>query len=1844
MIRQYLQQRLLLWLLLSSGYFAQAQTNPGLLISEFYANPPGTDFDSEFVAILALKPIDFAQTPYTIVVSNNGSANANGWVAGAGLTYAFEISTGTVNAGDVFYVGGTNMKISASAKKLRLKALTQTGDGGIGNALPNAGVIGNGGGNSDGVAIFSGLANTITSSTVPVDAIIFGTGHGNSIVSSGAAGYQLPVNDRYTGGKLQSTSFRAPDPASGVYLKAMTGTFDTATNQFTTIRSWDTTFTHIESSTMITITGGSSTTPTITINPNSLSFTGGTQVGNMSDSLFFAINAQNLTNNLIITSNGEFMIRPKSSMSYDSTITISGTNIIDTIFVRFAPRALNMRNTTITIASTGATTQNVTVSGRGLEAPHTVVSSRNNIVIRYLTSYNTKSGAGAAEIVAYDSATKRLFLISNPAGKSDLEILDVSNPENPTTFRKIDMLAYGLGVNSVAVKNGLVATAVEDSTRTNPGKVVFFNTNGDYLHQVKVGVQPDMLTFTPDGTKVLTADEGEPAPNYSIDPEGSVSIITIPGSGVENATVQTVRFTDFDTTGSRFNELPKNFRTSSTGIGSKISQDIEPEYITISDDGAKAFVALQENNAMARIDIATAHIDTIFSYGYKDYAANGGLDASDRDSANTQSIRIRNYPVYGLYQPDGIYYTTIGGKGYVLSANEGEQREYPEDCSTCTLLDFVRLGSYTAAQLRARYDSIPNQESFDVLRNKAQLGRLRVDTVTGRNPDGTPFRRIISFGARSFSIWDAQTGALVYDSKDDFERITAAETPARFNGDRKASGNLFDFRSDDKGPEPEYVVTGKVGNKQYAFIGLERVGGFMMYDITDINKVRFISYVPNAVIDDSPEGMLFIPASQSPNGKNLLLLANETSGTVSFYEIEQRPNIVQNLAAKALSTKHIQLTWADSLGVNTSYRINRTGGSSGAITLALLPGSARSFVDTTAVAGTTYNYTIVAFAGDNFNDVNGNPADTNVMVTVPTTTKLQLLHSSDMEAGLVAVQNAPRWAALIDTFQRVYPTTLTLSSGDNYIPSPWFAASDDRTAPIEGVMRQIYNQYFGLSSNTLRTAFARPDITILNITGFEASAVGNHEFDAGTAVASLAMGVEISGTDRRWMGTQFPYLSANLNFMDDENFRHIYTPELLPNIAYRTRPDTLTQTSPTTTPVSKYKKVAPYTIIEKNGELFGVVGATTQIVETISSTGGVTVKGPKINNMQALADTLQPYIDTLRNRGINKIILLSHLQQIEFEQDLITKLHGVDIVVAGGSHALLADGTDVVRSGDVVKGPYPIVTTNADGDTALIVNTDGEYKYLGRLVVDFDANGKIIPSSLDSTINGAYASIDTVLQTVWGDTARAFASNTKGEMVRRLANAINSVILAQDGNLFGKTSVFLEGRRNKVRTQETNLGNITADANLWAARKVDNTVRVSIKNGGGIRNQIGDIRVVGTDVYQELPPQANPSAGKQEGDISQLDILNSLRFNNALVLQTLTAAQLYRTMEYAFGDSDTTLQRTPGRFPQIAGMKVSFDARRPINNRVLSIVLVDSADNIIDVIRQDGIMVGDTNRPIRIVTLNFLATGGDGYPFQTFRNANPTFANYQTVRTGSILTQANFAADSSEQDAMAEYLKAFYSTSPYNVAETAVAQDKRLQNKVFRADSLIVIPFAPTNMVATATDTHRVSLNWSGAIRTDSVVIERRLFGSVAPYVIVATVSGSAMMFSDSMMLTPNTEYEYRLRVRNKFSDLVATYNVSQSISNTDSAKTRATPTATITSLGRVEAVTVSVYPNPVVDVLNILAEDGIAFLFNTNGLLVWNGKVSDQTVVSLAHLPAGTYILQVSTASGTEIRKVFKQ
>lgn len=471
----------------------------------------------------------------------------------------------------------------------------------------------------------------------------------------------------------------------------------------------------------------------------------------------------------------------------------------------------------------------------------------------------------AAEIVAYSRRLKRAYITN--AAQTTIDVVSIASPRHPRKLFSIDLTPYG-APNSVAVRKGLVAVAVEADVKQDPGSVVLFSLDGRFINQFTVGALPDMLTFTPDGQRIVVANEGEPNDDYTVDPEGSVSIIELakPYRKMTQAAVKTADF-------SAFNNAAIDPEIRIFGPGATVAQDLEPEYIAVSADSQTAWVVLQENNALAIVDLQAAQITGLVGLGTKSFnTISTAIDPSDKDDA----IAIRPWPVVGMYQPDAIASYNVDGETYLVTANEGDARDY-DGFSEEDRVDDLQL----TAELLNEYPGLQEDE---------QLGRLKTTTVNG-DADGDGFvEQIFAYGGRSFSIWKAN-GELVYDSGSDFARITAATDPFFFNGNDK--------RSDDKGVEPEALTIGQIGDATYAFIGLERSSGIMVYDITNPLSPFFVQYINNnnpegdidlgTAGDVAPESIVFIPGNRA-SGKALLLVANEVSGTTSIYRVKgQRP-------------------------------------------------------------------------------------------------------------------------------------------------------------------------------------------------------------------------------------------------------------------------------------------------------------------------------------------------------------------------------------------------------------------------------------------------------------------------------------------------------------------------------------------------------------------------------------------------------------------------------------------------------------------------------------------------------------------------------------------------------------------------------------------------------------------------------------------------------------------------------------------------------------------------------------------------------------------------------------------
>jgi DNA-binding beta-propeller fold protein YncE len=489
------------------------------------------------------------------------------------------------------------------------------------------------------------------------------------------------------------------------------------------------------------------------------------------------------------------------------------------------------------------------------------VCAASGISATLLATYSTELADVEEEVPSGETVALRddRMYVTN-ADDVSLDIVDVSNPAAPRLVRRVDLKAYGAAVNSVDVSaKNLIAVAVDAPKKTDPGTVVFLTPGGQVIRTVQVGAGPDMVVFTPRGDRLLVANEGEPDcyGTGCTDPVGSVSVIDV----IPMKPKLTVHTIDFGNA-----ILPAGVRLF--GPGATPAQDLEPEYIAVSDDGTTAWVTLQENNAIARLDLDSLSVSAIFPLGYKDHSLNGnGLDASDRDSV----INIQSWGnVLGMYQPDAVAQFQANGRTWLISANEGDARDY----------------NGFAEEVRARSAGTRVADAA----NNSKLGRL---TVTN-TPPGGDLNNLYVFGARSFSIWNADTGSLAWDSGDQLEQITAARLPTYFNSNNDE--NSFDNRSDNKGPEPEGVAVGRVGGKTYAFVGLERIGGVVVYDITDPQAPAFQDYLvtrdftrPVSESDSGPEVVRFVDARISPTGIPMLLVANEISGTVNLWQLQPKP-------------------------------------------------------------------------------------------------------------------------------------------------------------------------------------------------------------------------------------------------------------------------------------------------------------------------------------------------------------------------------------------------------------------------------------------------------------------------------------------------------------------------------------------------------------------------------------------------------------------------------------------------------------------------------------------------------------------------------------------------------------------------------------------------------------------------------------------------------------------------------------------------------------------------------------------------------------------------------------------
>lgn len=1209
---------------------------------------------------------------------------------------------------------------------------------------------------------------------------------------------------------------------------------------------------------------------------------------------------------------------------------------------------------------------------------------------------------GSGEVISFSPTQDTLAVTDNSAGGvrlyrhngtsfSNHATVDVAawftaNPVGGFVYSDVTSVALDSGISGIgaatAINGSIVNVGGTDYTTTVPqlGRVVFFNLEtGAVIGSVAAGYHPDMVAIK--NGKVAVANEAQHAWAGSgvnvaafdgVQQPGSVTVVDITGlnSGTLAAALGTltVTTTDFSGVAGLISGLRDHTSFETANTKAKYFH-IEPEYVAFSPDNTKLFVGLQENNAIAVLDLATNTWDNITGLGTRDIT----IDASDSDKA----FDVTNV-AKGLHMPDTIATWSAAGSTYIITADEGDARVDDGDIQRFA-------SAVTTYGLAAGFTPSTSNNDF------GRLQILKDQSLNGPVTPASDLDKIVSMGSRGLTLWKKEAdNSVSFVSHLPLETELFKADPLRHNANNGGVKADFDLRSGNKGPEPESVAVTTLGDGTViAVAGMERQNGVVVVDITNPllpKVVRYINSNDKGLI--SPETVQIVDPADSPTGTTLAIVGYE--------------GIIDNSVAGGVGV----------------YEIN------------------------------------------------------------PPVFRLQVLHASDMEADVSSVTSASQFAAILDKLEDTAgnDASITIGAGDCFIPGAFLSAGNDTSTrdALKTALGFTFNFNASGTATDLRENPGRPDIAILNAMGFDASCIGNHEFDLGsTEFGNIVVpDPRTSTATMRHYGVAFPYLSANLDFS-----AAFSVPAAIPDLApYFTseirnvdafRPNPSLNYAGVSAAATK-AKLAKSAIIVRGGEKIGVLGVTPPDLSNISSPGLVTVTGPtgavtvspRTYDIPALAAHLQPTVDALVAQGCTKIVLATQLQQIDNEKALAEELKHVDIIVAGGSGTIYSN-SGILQPGDTSAGAYPFTTTDLDGNTVAIVSGDGQYQYLGRLVVDFNAAGHI------TAVNSASDNIavNTAAVSTYWPSGDPYAVGTRGGTVKAVTDAVGAVINAKDGFILGKSSVYLEGRRTNVRQQETNFGNLSNDANLWYAKNVDPTVAVSLKNGGGIRNSIGSVSPLGVPGITA----ANPSAGKLAGDISRLDVEDSLKFNNALTNITVTHAQLKLLLEHGVAGSNGTgaANNTPGQFCQLGGVMVVADlAETPVSytsaanvisavnggTRIRYAALVDANGDPTTVIVNNGELVTPT-ASVRLVTLTFLANpgvagsdfGGDNYPFPYLARINGApFASRVDMTTDGSANAFTFAAAGTEQDAFAEFVKAFHFNTGYGTADTVVGLDRRI--------------------------------------------------------------------------------------------------------------------------------------------------------------------------------------------------------
>ncbi|ACF12813.1 5'-Nucleotidase domain protein [Chloroherpeton thalassium ATCC 35110] len=1257
----------------------------------------------------------------------------------------------------------------------------------------------------------------------------------------------------------------------------------------------------------------------------------------------------------------------------------------------------------------------------------------------------------AAEIASYDATTGYLAFVN--AHANEVVVLDLSDPANPSEVRTLDVTTEVAGgsANSVSAKNGVLAVAVEADTKTDNGYVVLYDaSSGNHLKTLSVGALPDMVAFTPDGNKILVANEGEPNDDYSIDPEGSVSIIDI-SSGASNATVQTLNFNDFD-------DQKANLIAAGVRI---FGADASNGYSVASFSAVDTiFYSGFDNADLAGFDTVSVVGEQVWgttSYGTPkpsgmmtgyanstrndnedwliipamDFTGKSGVKLSFTEAINYETVSVddnqqvlisTDYTGFGdpnaatwdtlnvTNRSTGSSWTFVTVDDFDLSDYEGESSVYiafkyissatDNNASTWEIDDITVQADNATIQLTdasgitagqwITLDSDNSDEDTDAVLPYQVLSvdgnTICLTTGFESSFDGDKFEEgtDTSANASAWTVYSHNTTASVSkdlepeyiaitpDSKTayvscqennafviiDIDNATVSSIKALGFKDHSVAGNGLDASDKDdminittypnlKGMYmPDATVAYEIGGATYIFTANE--GDAREYDAL-IEEVR---------VQDLPLDPTAFPDAEDLQKKANLgrLTVTNTLGDIDgdgdfdeLYSYGARSFSIWDTDGNLVWDSGDQIEKAAAVAYPSYFnsgnddkgelddRSDNKGPEPEAMAVGKIGDHVYAFVGLERIGGVMIfdvtNPTSPSFKKYiNNRDFTVDPSK-NLSAAGDLGPECVVFIPADSRTdgkNLLAVAN--EISGTVSIYEISAPETYTLTilhnndgesallSEDGYAGISHFKSAVDSLKKsamesTDGVVMLSSGDNFlaGKEFSASLNDGIYYDAIGLDFIDYDAICLGNHDFDFGPKV--------LSDFIQTIQANPAPYLSSNIDFSGESDLQ------------------TLVDNG----------RIAKRTVFEKNGRKIGVIGATTENLKAISSPGDVV--------MSAVKDAVMAQVNAIKDT-VDIIILISHLQSVEEDKELAAELSNVDVMIAGGGDEVLASEIAELYPGDSRDGDYPTIVTDADGKEVPIVTTGGNYKYVGKLVVSFDDNGDIVNiNSLES---------DPVL-------VKSSSYPTNVGLETNVITPVSAYIASLENNVIAVTEVALDGKKSHVRTQETNAGNLVADALLWQGRQLAadygaTVPNIGMENGGGIRN----------DVTLEA------------GDnITSLTTFDMLPFSNYVSIIEVTHKQLKAVLENAV----SRVEYVDGRFAQIAGMRVYIDTTAAAReqddetgvatvegSRITKVVLFAADGSDSTTIIENGVVATPTEK-VAVATNNFSAAGGDGYPW-----------------------------------------------------------------------------------------------------------------------------------------------------------------------------------------------------------------------------------------------------------------------